>query len=638
MISGMPRLRVAAAVAGVLPLVLILTAGCESAPPLDLDSVKTFLMDPNGVTLKDLSMLPVLNRRDTLRLTRVEAVLREPFRLDEVVGDILSRTAADSLRSGMPVSPDSLWPLLDVESARSMDATVPAAPSGRKAAVPPKADSAGGFKTAALAAFKPELALADIREGLREHTSGLTEAERNFLYREAPALFLQEEEDTALTAVQNELKRLEGDARTHRIMELAGRLKWAGLTRASAAAWRLETWLIQCFRSGEEAAAIKKLKKAGGREFPVHVGTAGADRQVVGNGIWIDPGGDDEYIFTGPGKPGGFTLVLDAGGNDIYLSKDSLQQSAGNLGVSVLADLAGSDRYLGSNFAFASAEFGFSSLFDAAGHDTYEGRCASLGFGFYGIGILQDEGGNDVYSASLMSEGAGSTKGAGIILERSGEDRYLARPTFKDDLRYTDHYIQMVQGFATGFSPDYPGGIGLLRDGGGNDIYLADIFGQGAGYWYAMGLLIDEAGDDRYSAHQYAQGAGVHIAVGGLLDFGGNDHYASKGVSQGCGHDYGFGYLFDKSGDDAYLATDMSQGGGSANGLGILQDASGDDLYETLNPEMALGHADMRRDRGSFGFFLDRGGKDRYTRAQGEGAAWRVFNGKNKGNGFGLDK
>ena len=149
--------------------------------------------------------------------------------------------------------------------------------------------------------------------------------------------------------------------------------------------------------------------------------------------------------------------MLDAGGNDLYLSKDSLQRSAGNMGVSVLADLGGSDRYLGSNFAFASAEFGYSSLFDAAGHDSYEGRCASLGFGFFGIGVLQDEGGNDVYSASLMSEGAGSTKGAGIILDRFGEDRYLARPTFKDDLRYTDHYIQMVQGFATGFSPDYPG-------------------------------------------------------------------------------------------------------------------------------------------------------------------------------------
>ena len=490
-------------------------------------------------------------------------------------------------------------------------------------------DSSGGFR--------PEAALADIREGLREHTSGLTEAEKDFLYREAPGLFLQEEEDTSRTAVESELRRLEDDARTHRIMELAGKLRWQGLVRASAGAWRLESWLIRSIRSGTEAAAIARLKKAGGREFPVKVGTKGADRFTVGQGIWIDPGGDDEYAFTGPSRPGSFTLIVDVGGSDIYLSRDSLQQSAGNLGVAAIADLAGSDRYLGSNFAYASAVFGFASVFDAAGHDYYEGRCASLGFAFFGLGLLQDEAGNDVYSASLMSQAAASTKGAGILLDRSGDDRYLARPTFQDDLRYTDHYIQMVQGFATGFSPDYSGGIGLLRDTRGNDVYLADIFGQGTGYWYALGMLVDEAGDDRYEAHQYAQGAGVHIAVGAALDFGGSDHRASKGVSQGCGHDLGFGYLFDKAGNDNYLATDMSQGAGSANGLGILQDAEGDDMYGSLNPDMALGHADMRRDRGSFGLFLDRGGWDRYTKRKGEGAAWRAFNGKTKGNAFGLD-
>jgi hypothetical protein len=243
-----------------------------------------------------------------------------------------------------------------------------------------------------------------------------------------------------------------------------------------------------------------------------------------------------------------------------------------------------------------------------------------------------------VYSASLLSQGAAATRGLGALLDRSGDDRYLARPTFKDDLRYADHYIQMVQGFATGFSPDFGGGIGLLRDGAGNDAYLADIFGQGSGYWYALGMLIDEGGDDRYDAHQYAQGAGVHIAIGAALDFGGSDHRASKGVSQGCGHDYGFGYLFDGGGDDNYLAVDMSQGGGSANGLGILQDAAGNDFYVTGNPDMALGHADLRRDRGSFGFFLDRGGKDKYTRPRSEGSAWRASDGKAKGNGFGLDR
>ncbi len=597
----MRLLRMAVGLAGALG------AALSAADLLELDSVRALMLDPNNVSQRDISMLPPSAKPDAFRLSRVESVLREPFRLEGVTAEILSRTAQASGR--LPVHPDSLWPLLD--------APVSAAP----------VDS-----------FRPERDFAEIKSGLKEHQAGLTPEEAAFLYREAPGLFLQEEEDTTRTPVENELQRQADDARSHRIMELAGRLRREGLSRAAAAAWRLQTWLIGEVRAGRAKEAGARLKAEGGKDFPVKVGGPGADRYTVGQGIWIDPGGDDEYLFKGPGKPGSFTLVVDGGGDDLYLSKDSLHLGAGNLGVSLIADLAGADRYLGSNFAWAAGLFGYASLFDAAGHDAYEGRCASLGFGFFGMGILQDESGNDMYSASLMSQGAGSTRGLGAILDRAGDDRYLARPTFKDDLRYSDHYIQMVQGFATGFSPDFGGGIGLLRDGGGNDVYLADIFGQGSGYWYALGLLIDEAGDDRYAAHQYAQGAGVHIAIGALLDFGGNDQHASKGVSQGCGHDFGWGYLYDRSGDDTYLATDMSQGGGSANGLGILQDGAGNDFYTTVNPEMALGHADLRRDRGSFGFFLDRGGKDKYTRPRSDGAAWRVSNGKTKGNGFGLDR
>jgi hypothetical protein len=579
---------------------------------LDFDTVKTSMMDPNGVSLKDISMMPPNARPQPFLLSRVSTLLRDPFEMQGVTDEILSRTAPETTSFRSPVSPDSLWPLLDVAVSAA-----PKSPSDT---------------------FRLEAALADIREGLLEHSSALSDSEKAFLFREAPGLFLHEEQDTARTPIEGELRRLEEDARSHRIMELAGKLRWEGLVRASAAAWRLESWLMESFRSGGDSLALRRLKKASGRNFPVKVGGKGSDRHTVGHGIWIDPGGDDEYLLSGPARPGSFTLILDVSGNDLYLSKDSLQRTAGNMGVSVMADLAGSDRYLGSNYAFGSALFGFSSLFDLAGHDSYEGRCASQGFAFFGIGLLQDEAGNDVYSASLMSQGSASTKGLGLILDRAGDDRYLARPTFQDDLRYTDHYIQMVQGFGTGFAPDFAGGIGLLRDGKGNDVYLADIFGQGSGYWYSLGMLIDEAGEDKYEAHQYAQGAGVHIAIGAQLDFGGNDHRASKGVSQGCGHDFGFGYLFDRAGEDNYLATDMSQGAGSANGLGILQDAAGDDIYMSLNAEMTLGHADMRRDRGSFGFFLDRGGKDRYARPQSDGAAWRVFNGKTKGNGFGLDR
>lgn len=628
---------------------LCLAGAAAAADPIELDSVKILMLDPNNVSSRDISMFPPSARPDRFRLSRVEALLREPFRLGEVTSEIMRRTASEAGPARLPIHPDSLWPLLDAPASGNGGVTATAAPAGVAAAAQPAPSVAPATQAAPVdtSAHRrahgsdssgPEHDLALVRAGLKEHTAGLSAEETHFLYSEAPGLFLQDEEDTTLTPVQSELKREEDDARTRRVMEVADRLHREGLARAAAAAWRLETWLIGEVRAGRAAQAAARLKRAGGNDIPVHLGGPGPDRHTVGQGIWIDPGGDDEYAFKGPGKPGSFTLVVDGGGEDLYLSKDSLATGAGNLGVSLVADLGGSDRYLGRNFAWGAALFGYASLFDAAGHDTYEGRCASQGFGFFGIGVLQDESGNDVYTASLLSQGAAATRGMGALLDRTGDDRYLARPTFKDDLRYSDHYIQMVQGFATGFSPDFGGGIGLLRDGAGNDVYLADIFGQGSAYWYSLGMLIDEGGDDRYEAHQYAQGAGVHIAVGAALDFGGNDHRISKGVSQGCGHDYGFGYLYDRSGDDSYFAVDMSQGAGSANGLGILQDASGNDFYTTGNPDMALGHADLRRDRGSFGFFLDRGGKDKYTRPRSEGAAWRISDGKIKGNGFGLDR
>jgi hypothetical protein len=60
---------------------------------------------------------------------------------------------------------------------------------------------------------------------------------------------------------------------------------------------------------------------------------------------------------------------------------------------------------------------------------------------------------------------------------------------------------------------------------------------------------------------------------------------------------------------------------------------------------MTLGHGDMRRDRGSTGFFLDLGGRDVYpvppdgvdVRARND-SGWRVYDGKTKGNGYGLDR
>lgn len=590
-------------------------------PPvlLNLDSVRLAVMEPNGVFPGDLDLYPAASKADRYRLARVTSVLRNPFRLEGVVDEALARTEPyTSAGRPMPVPPDLLWPLLDAEPG----------------AWPEQGPGPGQHGS-------PDSAFARIRAGLAEHMAGLGQGERDFLFKEASSLFLEEEEDTSLTPVQSELKRLKEEARAQRILDLAGRLHRPGLVRAASAAWGLQAWILDSLQgldTASQAGFLARLKALGARaRMPVRIGTRGADRHKPDRGIWIDLGGDDQWDMAPRAKPGEFLLIVDLGGDDLYRAKDSLSRSPGNLGVNLLADLGGDDHYVGSNYAFGSALFGYSHLFDAAGHDYYEGRCAALGFAAFGIGVLQDEAGSDTYSAALLSQGASSTYGLGLLLDRGGDDRYLARPTFKDDLRYNDHHIHMMQGFSTGLAPDYSGGVGILRDQAGNDVYLADIFGQGAAYWYALGLLLDESGDDRYEAHQYAQGAGVHIAVGAAVDWAGNDHRASKGVSQGCGHDLAFGLLHDREGDDNYLGTDKVQGSGSANGLGVLHDQSGKDVYTSLNPKMALGDADMRRDRGSFGFFLDGGGTDAYS-AHADKEAWRVFDGLTKGNGYGLDQ
>ena len=86
------------------------------------------------------------------------------------------------------------------------------------------------------------------------------------------------------------------------------------------------------------------------------------------------------------------------------------------------------------------------------------------------------------------------------------------------------------------------GGIGILRDDAGDDRYEAEMFAQGAAYFFGAGLLWDRGGEDRYSAIRYAQGCGVHQAAGILRDEAGNDRYAlAVGVGQGMGLDQSVG-------------------------------------------------------------------------------------------------
>ncbi len=211
--------------------------------------------------------------------------------------------------------------------------------------------------------------------------------------------------------------------------------------------------------------------------------------------------------------------------------------------------------------------------------------------------------------------------GLGALIDSSGNDNYFAGGRYKDILRYEDHYISLSQGFAYGLRPMMSGGIGILFDLSGNDVYTSDIFGQGSSYWFSLGTLMDKEGNDKYVSFQYAQGAGTHLCLGILEDEKGDDVYISHGVSQGCGHDLALGILWDKEGNDNYLSESLSQGAGSANGFGIMIDEGGDDGYYVSINANTQGYGNPRRDYGSVGMLLDFSGKDLY-RGNGADSTW----------------
>jgi hypothetical protein len=342
----------------------------------------------------------------------------------------------------------------------------------------------------------------------------------------------------------------------------------------------------------------------------------------------IDLGGDDVYNIdkhtpTRQGEPplsrgelsmGGFSCIIDLAGNDYYTTSSDFALAGGLFSSSFIFDKEGDDYYESKGAGNLGAAIGgLGLLYDEKGNDTYKGISFSIGAGCFGVGLLVDREGNDFYIANSYSQGFGMTEGVGAIVDNKGNDSYLVDSRSLDIGRYNDHYVSMCQGYGLGLRPYYAGGIGLIIEGEGNDIYNTDIFGQGGAYWYSLGAIVDKGGHDKYNGYQYSQGAGIHLAVGLLKDYDGWDFYQSNGVSQGCGHDFGYGMLWDVKGNDNYSAYSLSQGAGNADGIGILIDESGVDGYLNKFPSNTRGYGNPRREFGSLGIFLDASGEDYYS-------------------------
>jgi hypothetical protein len=463
----------------------------------------------------------------------------------------------------------------------------------------------------------------------------LSDDQKSFLRENFPLILLEDVEDEFKTPEELDEQGDYEEELAERMVPYLSRIKVDKIVEAgdelSSAARICVPLLAEYTRDTPEVKPVVKDKKDKENDLiyrqttslgEVMIGGYGSSRYTGSPAIIIDLGGDDEYGLTaGESEDLGSSVIIDLGGNDAYRAKGDFVYGSGFCGVGILVDLAGNDAYLTNNFSLGSGLFGVGVFVDEKGNDTYIGDTFGMGAGSFGMGFLVDMEGSDQYSGALFVQGFAFVAGLGALIDSSGNDNYFAGGRYKDILRYEDHYISLSQGFAYGLRPMMSGGIGILFDLSGNDVYTSDIFGQGSSYWFSLGTLMDREGNDKYVSFQYAQGAGTHLCLGILEDEKGDDVYISHGVSQGCGHDLALGILWDKDGNDNYLAESLSQGAGSANGFGIMIDEGGDDGYYVSMNANTQGYGNPRRDYGSVGMLLDFSGKDLY-RGNGADSTW----------------
>jgi len=343
----------------------------------------------------------------------------------------------------------------------------------------------------------------------------------------------------------------------------------------------------------------------------------------------IDVGGDDKYVNAGANadRQHPISICIDLAGGDNYLAPADAVGTfgAGLLGVGILWDESGADRYEGQARSQGAGEFGVGVLVDRAGNDSYTSVQSSQGSATAGYGLLIDGAGDDRYESYRYSQAFAGPNATAALVDMAGVDRYIANdenirfPSAQSD----EHNTSMSQGAASGWRADFTdgqsvnGGVAVLFDAAGDDSYTCGVFGQGVGYWYGAGILIDLDGNDRYRGHWYVQGASAHFAAGLLFDRGGDDDYvANQNMALGAGHDVGIGVLIEEAGNDEYQVPTLSLGASNAAGVGVFIDKAGDDKYRTpdreclgwVNPNEAY-RALFR----SYGLFFDLAGKDLYV-------------------------
>jgi len=355
----------------------------------------------------------------------------------------------------------------------------------------------------------------------------------------------------------------------------------------------------------------------------------GTGRHIFTNEAFliIGLGGDNVYSNSAGGANGlagrPISIVIDLGNNSQFVSKRSFSQGSGVFGIGILAALGSNCTFQAKHMSQGAGFFGCGILMTGPGKQTLEADTFCQGAGMFGTGILWQRGDNSTCRAAYMAQGFGGVQGVGLLLNSCSNNSYFAGGKYPCPW-LPGHYFSLSQGFGYGMRPYAGGGIGILCDLAGHNHYEADVYGQGASYWYSVGLLLDAAGNNRYDAHQYCQGAGIHLSTGALVDFAGNNTYTAGHICQGAAHDYSVGMLINRAGNNKFTGDTTAQGAAINNSFALLLNHAGTNTYTGTDPKQsqAAGHDGDKREYGSIALLLDLGGHGKYSQGQTNNAIW----------------
>ncbi len=175
------------------------------------------------------------------------------------------------------------------------------------------------------------------------------------------------------------------------------------------------------------------------------------------------------------------------------------------------------------------------------------------------------------------------------------------------------------------------GGIGMLLNGGGHNVYEFDYLAHGGGYWCGLGFARDFGGYSKrliarknfYGGERteslfqrFGVGWGCHYALGFCFDDKGHSTFEGSIMGSGMGWDCSVGALCVFGGNNHFEADQsLVQGNGSQGSLGILYQYGDDSEFKGWGQGYASANLTYHKPYdcgGNFSFLVSYGNGNKY--------------------------